>query len=312
MRDAYGVALVRLGERCDHVVVLDADLGNSTKADQFRRRFSDRYIQCGIAEQNMLGVAAGLAAAGLVPIVNSFAVFAVCRALDQIRTSVAQPGLPVKIVGSYSGLLVSKGGCTHTAVEDIAIMRALPRMTVIAPADAAEAEQVTERLAEIPGPVYLRLSRNAMPQTLPLGYRFQPGRGVTLRSGRDVVVIATGTMTSRSLQAAEALSRDGISVEVLHLPTIKPLDVEAVLDAAARCRIVVTAEEHSRIGGLGSAVAECLAEQLPTLVYRVGIDDRFGESGADDALLSAFGVDSGAIERQVHRALGNPQGGGRA
>jgi len=303
MRDAYGQALVRLGEANPDVVVLDGDLAGSVKTDAFGRRFPERFIQIGIAEQNMVGVAAGLASTGLVPIVNSFAVFAVCRALDQIRTSVAQPGLPVKIVGSYSGLLVSKGGCTHTAVEDMGLMRALPGLTVLAPGDEVEAAQVTEMLAEIPGPVYMRLSRNAIPPVVPEGYRFQIGKAVRLQEGSDVAIISTGSMTARVLQAAQSLACRGVEAEVLHMPTVKPLDEAAVVEAATRCGLVVTAEEHSRIGGLGSAVAECLAELMPTRVIRVGIDDRFGESGADEALLAKFGIDAAGLEQQVLAAL---------
>ncbi|MFZ5813953.1 MAG: transketolase family protein [Bacillota bacterium] len=306
MREAYGAALARLGERRSDVIVLDADLGNSTKADAFGKAFPERYIQVGIAEQNMVGIAAGLAAAGLIPIVNSFAVFAVCRALDQIRTSVAQPRLPVKIVGSYSGLLVSKGGCTHTAVEDLAIMRALPNLTLIAPGDGIEVAQVTELLPELDGPVYLRLSRNPVPDLMPPGYRFRPGRAVTLREGSDLAIIATGSMTHRAMAAAEELARQSVQAQVLHLPTLKPLDAQAVLEAAARCRRVVTAEEHSVIGGLGGAVAELLSEQLPTPLIRVGIADRFGESGPDEALLAAFGVDTAGIVQGALRALQLP------
>lgn len=303
MRDAYGQALVRLGEQNPDVVVLDADLGNSTKADQFGKRFPERFFPVGIAEQNMTGIAAGMAAAGLIPVVNSFAVFMVCRALDQIRTSVAQPGLGVKIVGSYSGLLASKGGCTHTAVEDIGIMRALPGVTVMAPGDAAEAAQVTESLAEIPGPVYLRLSRNALPPLVPAGYRFKAGRAVTLRRGGDIAIVSTGSMSGRAMEAAARLASVGVEAEVLHVPTIKPIDAEAITAVAARCGLVVTAEEHNRTGGFGSAVTEVLAEHRPTPVYRVGIDDRYGESGPDEALLSKYGADAAAVERQVLAAL---------
>jgi transketolase len=303
MRDAYGDALVRLGEQNPQVVVLEGDLGGSIKSERFGKRFPDRYVQVGIAEQNMMGIAAGLATAGFVSVVNSFAVFAVCRSLDQIRVSVAQPGLNVKIVGAYSGLMVSKGGATHTAVEDIGIMRTLPGITVIAPGDAAEAAQVTEALGAIPGPVYLRLYRNALPSLVPEGYRFQVGKAITLRQGGDVAIISTGSMSGRAVAAAESLHAQGIEVEVVHMPTIKPLDDQAVIAAASRCRLVVTAEEHNRLGGLGSAVAECLAENLPTPVYRIGVDDRFGESGADDQLLEKFGLDAAAIQRHVLAAL---------
>jgi len=307
MRDAYGEALAELGARRPDVVVLDADLGNSIRCDAFGRRYPDRYIEVGIAEQNMVGVAAGLAACGLVPVVNSFAAFAVCRALDQIRVSVCQTGLPVKIVGSYSGLAVSKGGSTHASVEDIATMRALPGMTVIVPGDAEEAAQATRLLPEIPGPVYLRLYRNTVPAIAPEGYRFQPGRAVALRRGRDVAIISTGTMTARAVEAAARLAERGVEATVLHVPTVKPLDVEQVVEAVAGCRAVVTAEEHSVIGGLGAAVAECLSERQPTRILRVGVPDRFGESGPDDALLAHLEVDATAIERRVLAALENPR-----
>ena len=290
MRDAWGAELVSLGSRYPNLVVLDGDLANSTKADLFAAAHPDRFFEMGIAEQNMLGVAAGMATAGYVPWISTFAAFLAKRALDQIRVVIAQPHLDVKLCGSYSGILTSKTGRTHQAVEDLAVFRAMPGVVTIAPADVVELRSAMAVMMENPGPTYLRLTRDPSPVIMPAGYQFQIGRGVTLRDGTDVGLIGTGVQTVRVLAAAELLAANGISASVLRLPTLKPLDVAAIVALADRTGGIVTAEDHSVIGGLGSAVAETLSEQRPTLLQRVGIRDVYGESGPNDALLEKYGL----------------------
>ncbi len=290
MRDAWGAELVSLGSRYPNLVVLDGDLANSTKADLFAAAHPDRFFEMGIAEQNMLGVAAGMATAGYVPWISTFAAFLAKRALDQIRVVIAQPHLDVKLCGSYSGILTSKTGRTHQAVEDLAVFRAMPGVVTIAPADVVELRSAMAVMMENPGPTYLRLTRDPSPVIMPAGYQFQIGRGVTLRDGTDIGLIGTGVQTVRVLAAAELLGANGISASVLHLPTLKPLDVAAIVALADRTGGIVTAEDHSVIGGLGSAVAETLSEQRPTPLQRVGIRDVYGESGPNDALLEKYGL----------------------
>jgi transketolase len=290
MRDAWGEGLVELGRRYPELVVLDGDLANSTKADRFAAEIPNRFFEMGIAEQNMIGVAAGLATVGFVPWISTFAAFLAKRALDQIRVVVAQPHLNVKLCGSYSGILTSKTGKTHQSVEDIAIFRAMPGMTTIVPADAVELRSAMAAMMETPGPVYLRLTRDAGPIIFPADYQFEIGRAVLLREGADVGIVCTGVETVRALAAADLLATDGIAAAVLHVPTIKPLDDEAILTLAERTGAIVTAEDHSIIGGLGGAVAELLAEHRPTRMKRVGWQDVYGESGANDALLEKYGL----------------------
>jgi len=290
LREVWGETLCDLIERDARVLVLDGDLANSTRADMVAERFPARFLQMGIAEQNMVGVAAGLAAVGFVPWISSFAVFLAERDLDQIRMTIAQTGLPVKFGAAYSGLLTGYTGKTHQSVEDIAIMRAMPRMTVIAPADAEECRQAMRSATDLPGPVYFRLTRDPSPSIFDEGYRFRVGTGVVMREGNDVTLMSTGVQTTRVLEAAALLLARGVSAHVLHLPTIKPLDEPAIVAAAARTGAVVTAEDHSIIGGLGGAVAETLCERRPTLLRRVGIRDTFGESGPNDALLEKYGL----------------------
>lgn len=290
LRDAFGEILSDLGAENPDVLVLDGDLANSTRADIFAERRPGQFLEMGIAEQNMMGVAAGLATMGFVPFISTFACFAVKRALDQVRVVIAQPGLNVKITGGYSGILTGKTGKTHQAVEDIAVMRAMPHMTTLVPADAVELRGMLRAAVETPGPMYIRLTRDPSPIIFDSSYRFAIGKAVVLREGRDVALISTGVQTTRALAAADLLAADGVSVHVLHVPTIKPLDEDAIIDAARRTGRVVTAEDHTILGGLGGAVAETLSEHYPTRMKRIGLLDTFGESGPDEALLEKYGL----------------------
>ncbi|HYP59849.1 MAG TPA: transketolase C-terminal domain-containing protein [Thermomicrobiales bacterium] len=290
VRDAWGNTLVALAEQYPELVVLDGDLANSTRADIFAAAVPDRFFEMGIAEQNLLGVAAGMATCGYVPWISTFTAFLTSRALDQIRVVVAQPHLNVKLCGSYSGLLTSKTGKTHQSVDDLAVFRAMPGISVIAPADANELAAAMRSMMETEGPQYLRVTRDASPVVFPENHLFRLGKAELLRDGGDVSLISTGTQTIRTLEAAELLAARGIQADVLHVPTLKPLDVEAIVAAAERTNAVVTAEDHSIIGGLGGAVAECLGEHRPTRMRRVGIRDTFGESAPNDALLEKYGL----------------------
>ena len=288
MRDAFGQALVELAEVDDRILVLDADLATSTKTSIFQAAHPPKFLQIGIAEQNLMGIAAGLATMGFVPFPTTFACFASKRALDQVRIVIAQPKLNVKVVGSYSGLLCGKVGKTHQSVQDIAIMRSMPNMVVLVPGDGVEAAKAVWAAAQYDGPVYLRLTRDPSPVVFSRDYDFRIGQAVPLREGRDVTIMTTGLMVYRALEAADALAVEGIDAHVVHVPTIKPLDEEAIIAAAARTGLVVTAEEHSILGGLGGAVAEVLSEKSPTLVKRVGIKDMFGDTGTNEALLEKY------------------------
>lgn len=289
-RDAYGEVLAELGAENENVVVLDADLSGSTKTAGFAKKFPERFFNMGIAEANMIGTAAGLAAAGKIPFASTFAIFAVGRAWEQVRQSVAYPKANVKIVATHSGVTVGEDGGSHQAIEDIAIMRAVPNMTVIVPADGVETKLAIRAAAAYKGPVYVRLGRNKVETVVPDGFKFEIGKGVTLREGSDLTIIGTGLMTAQALAAAEQLQAAGISARVLHIATIKPLDEELILTAARETGAIVTCEEHSIVGGLGGAVAELLAEKCPTPLTRLGIKDRFGLSGKAEDLLKYFGL----------------------
>ena len=296
-RDAYGQALLQLGREDEGIVVLDADLSGSTKTADFAREFPRRFFNLGIAEADLIGTAAGLAVAGKIPFVSTFAVFAAGRAYDQIRASVAYPRLNVKIAATHAGLTVGEDGATHQMNEDIALMRALPNLTVVVPADGAEAAAATRAAALHRGPVYLRLGRPAVP-ALPEGAEpFDLYRAPVLREGGDVAIFACGYMVHLALEAARELEKSGIEAAVINVHTIKPLDVETILTYARRCGRVVTAEEHSIIGGLGSAVAEVLGEGAPVPLVRIGVRDVFGESGKPAALLEKYGLTAEAIVR---------------
>ncbi len=302
-REAYGRGLCDLGATHDFAV-LDADLAEATKTCYFAKAFPDRFFDCGIAEGNMVGVAAGLAAAGKTVFASSFAMFASGRAFEQIRNSVAYPHLNVKIAATHAGITVGEDGATHQCLEDLALMRVLPGMTVISPADAVEAVAALEAVLETPGPCYLRFGRYAVPVLHdPATYRFEIGRGEVLRDGTDVTLVANGIMVFMALNAAETLAAEGISARVINIHTIKPLDTELLCTAAAETGAVVTAEEHNIIGGLGSAVAEALAEKCPVPVVRVGVRDSFGRSGKVPALLSMYGLTPEALCDAARRAV---------
>lgn len=300
-RESYGNALVELGEKNPNVVVLDADLCESTKTVYFKKKFPDRFFDCGIAEANMVAVSAGLAAAGKIPFCSSFAMFAAGRAFDQVRNAVGYPHLNVKIGATHAGITVGEDGATHQCLEDIGIMRTIPGMTIINPADDTEARAAVAAAAEWDGPVYMRFGRYAVPVIFDRAtYKFEIGKGVLLREGSDVTIFATGIMVDAALTAAELLSAKGVSAEVVDIHTIKPLDRELVIASAAKTGAVVTAEEHNIIGGLGSAVCEVLSESRPTPVLRVGVEDTFGRSGKVPPLLEYYGL---TAENIVAKAL---------
>ncbi len=302
-RDAYGAALVELGETMPNLVVLDADLAAATKTGGFKKAFPDRFFNCGIAEGNMMSIAAGLATTGKVVFASSFAMFAAGRAFEQIRNSIGYPHLNVKIGASHAGISVGEDGATHQCCEDIALMRTIPGMTIISPADDNEARQAVLAAAAMQGPVYLRFGRLAVERVTPADYKFEIGRGVTLREGNDVTVIANGLLLGEALKAADTLAAEGVRARVINMATIKPLDRELVWQAAAETGAIVTAEEHNIIGGLGSAVAEAVAEKCPVPVLRVGVQDTFGKSGPALELLPLFGLSADAIVEKVHEAL---------
>ena len=306
LREAWGESLVELGARNPDILVLDGDLANSTRADLFADALPDRFFQMGIAEQNMVGMAAGLATLGFIPFLSTFVAFAAFRDLDQIRVVVAQPSLNVIICGAYSGLLTGKTGKTHQDFSDIAIFRAMPNMTVIAPADAVELRKIMCQLVDLPRPAYLRLTRDPSPVIFDESYDLEIGKGIFLREGRDVAIISTGVQTTRCLEACDTLESQGIHPLLLHLPTLKPIDQGAIIRAARETGRVVTAEDHSVIGGLGGAVAEVLGECYPTPVKRVGIGDVFGESAPNEPLLEKYGLTSShvvaAVKEQISKS----------
>lgn len=302
-RDAYGEALVELGRERKDVVVLDADLSKSTKTAGFAKIFPERFFNMGIAEANLMGTAAGLAAAGKVPFVSTFAVFATGRAFDQIRNSIAYPHLNVKICATHAGLTVGEDGASHQALEDIGLMRTLPGMTVIVPADGPETKQAVRAAAQHDGPVYIRLGRSGVPVLFAADYEFRIGRAVALRQGEDVAILACGIMVAEALEAARVLGEKGIRAEVLNVSTIKPLDEQAVVAAAEKTGAVVTCEEHNVIGGLGSAVAEVLGEKCPVPLERVGVRDVFGQSGKPAELLEHYGLTAAHIVAAAERVL---------
>ncbi len=303
-RDAYGQALAELGAINDKVVVLDADLSKSTKTNDFKKVFPERFFNIGIAEQNLLGTAAGFAAAGKIPFASSFAVFAVGRAYDQIRNSIAYPKLNVKIAATHAGLTVGEDGGSHQMLEDIALMRALPNMTVLVPADGEETKQAVMAAAAYEGPVYIRLGRPKVPVLFDANYQFEIGKGVVLQDGSDVTLVATGIMVSKAVEAAEKLAAEGISAAVVNISTIKPLDNALIIQMAQKTGAVVTCEEHNIYGGLGSAVAEVLVEHCPVPMIRVGVADKFGESGLPDQLLEKHGLTADNIAAKAKEVIG--------
>jgi transketolase len=299
-RASYGNALVELGKKHDNLVVLDADLAAATQTGVFKKEFPERHIDCGIAECNMMGIAAGIATTGKVPFVSSFAMFAAGRAFEQVRNSVGYPHLNVKIGATHAGISVGEDGATHQCNEDIALMRTIPGMTIINPSDDVEAKAAVEAAYEMEGPVYLRFGRLAVPviNDKP-DYKFEIGKGVLLKEGSDVTIVATGLCVGGALEAAEKLAADGINAEVINIHTIKPLDEDIILNSAKKTGKVVVAEEHSVIGGLGSAVCDCLSAKLPTPVCKIGVNDVYGESGPAVKLLEKYGLDGQGIYEKV-------------
>ena len=299
-RNSYGSALVELGKEHEELVVLDADLAGSTQTGVFAKAFPERHINCGIAEANMTGVAAGLAAAGKIPFMSSFAMFATARNFEQIRNSIGYPQLNVKIAASHAGISVGEDGATHQCLEDMALMRQIPGMVVLNPADDVEARAAIKAAFEYVGPVYIRLGRLAVPVLNDEeNYKFEIGKGVVLKEGTDVTIFATGLEVYEAVLAAEMLEKDGISAEVVNIHTIKPIDKELVIASATKTGKVVTVEEHFTIGGLGSAVCEVLSENAPTKVLRIGIDDVFGESGPALELIHKYELDAEGIYKKV-------------
>lgn len=289
-RDAYGEALKELGRINKDVVVLDADLSGSTKTAVFKKEYPERFFNVGIAEQNLMGTAAGLATAGKLPFASTFAMFASGRAFEIIRNSICYPNLNVKIAATHAGITVGEDGATHQALEDISLMRSLPNMVVLSPADGVEAKQCIYKAAEHNGPVYIRLGRSKIPVIFDENYKFEIGKGVELKKGNDIALIATGIMVEKALVAAEELSKEGISARVINISTIKPIDEDIIIKAAKETKGIVTVEEHSIIGGLGSAVTEVVSENAPTYVERIGTMDVFGESGDGNELLEKYGL----------------------
>lgn len=303
-RESYGNALKALAEDFPDLVVLDADLSGATKTDVFKKAYPDRFFNCGIAEGNMMGIAAGLAAAGKIPFASTFAMFAAGRAYEQIRNSIAYPHLNVKIGATHAGISVGEDGASHQCLEDIGLMRIIPGMVVLNPSDDIEAKAAVRAALEHDGPVYLRFGRAAVPVIHEENMTFEIGKGERLREGSDLTIIATGLCVAPCLEAAERLAGEGISAEVLNICSIKPLDADLIIASAQKTGRVVTAEEHSVIGGLGGAVAECLSEAHPVKMKRIGIYDRFGESGPASELIKKYGLDADGIHQSIKEFLG--------
>ena len=302
-REAYGNALAEFGAKYENLVVLDADLAAATKTSTFKKAFPDRFFDCGIAENNMINVAVGLSLSGKIPFASTFAMFAAGRSYEQIRNSVGYPHTNVKIGATHAGITVGEDGATHQCNEDIALMRTIPGMTILNPADAVEARLAVEAAIKMQGPCYLRFGRMAVPVIFDKDYKFEIGRGVKLADGTDVALIATGIEVEQALAARELLAAEGISASVVNIHTIKPLDEDLVVAEAQKTGAVVTCEEHSIIGGLGGAVAECLSAKCPTPVLRVGVEDTFGRSGPAKELVSYFGLDAAAIAAKAKAAV---------
>ncbi len=302
-REAYGSALAEFGARYENLVVLDADLAEATKTIKFKKAFPERFFDCGIAEGNMMAVAAGLAAAGKIPFASTFAMFAAGRAFEQIRNAIAYPHLNVKIGATHAGISVGEDGATHQCLEDIATMRAVPGMVIVNPADAVEARAAVEAAINYVGPMYMRFGRLAVPTLFDGSYKFELGKGIILREGTDVTLVATGLMVHEAIAAGELLANEGISARIVNIHTIKPLDRELILDSARKTGAIVTAEEHNIIGGLGSAICELLSEELPTPVIRIGTNDVFGRSGNVPSLLEAYGLTAANIAASAKKAV---------
>lgn len=302
-RDAYGKALVELGEKNPDILVLDADLAAATKTGAFKKAFPERFFDTGIAEGNMMGVAAGLATTGYTVFASSFAMFSAGRAFEQVRNTIAYPHLNVKIGATHAGISVGEDGASHQCCEDIALMRSIPGMVIINPADDIEARAAVFAAAEHDGPVYMRFGRLAVPRIFDEDYKFEIGKAVTLKEGSDVTVIATGLMVNEALMAAEELSKEGISAEVINMHTIKPLDKDAIIKSAKKTGCIVTAEEHNIVGGMGDAVCDAVCSEYPVPVVKVGVEDTFGKSGPAVELLHIFGLDADNIVKKAKIAI---------
>jgi transketolase len=302
-RESYGNALVEIAKEHDDLVVLDADLAAATKTGVFKKEFPDRHIDCGIAESNMMGIAAGLSTCGKVPFASTFAMFAAGRAYEQVRNTIGYPHLNVKIGATHAGISVGEDGATHQCNEDIALMRTIPGMTIINPCDDIEAKAAVKAAYEMAGPVYLRFGRLAAPIINGENYKFEIGKGVVMREGSDVTIVATGLMVSMALEAAEKLASDGIDAEVINIHTIKPLDEDIIVNSAKKTGKVITVEEHSVIGGLGSAVCDTLCKEYPTPVIKLGVQDKFGHSGPAMELLKEFKLDGEGIYNQIKEVM---------
>lgn len=289
-RETYGETLVELGKKNENIVVLDADLSKSTKTHAFSQEFPNRFFNMGIAEQNLMGTAAGLAASGKIPFASTFAVFASGRAFEIIRNSICYPKLNVKVCATHAGITVGEDGASHQAIEDLSLMRSLPNMTVLNPADAVSANALLNEIVEYDGPVYVRLGRAKVPVIYDQNTKFTIGKGMEVKSGNDVTIIATGILVDEAMKASEELAKEGISARVIDIHTIKPIDKDIIIKAAKETKGIITAEEHNIIGGLGSAVAEVLVENYPAKLKRVGINDTFGESGKPDELMKKYGL----------------------
>ena len=298
-RAAYGKALVEFAEKYPNLVVLDADLAMATMTKDFAAAYPERFFDCGIAENNMTGIAAGMATCGLKPFTNTFAIFAAGRSYEQVRNSIGYPHLNVKIGATHAGISVGEDGASHQCLEDLALMRTIPGMVVMCPADDTEARLAMKAAVEHDGPVYIRFGRAPVPVVFGDDYKFEIGKGSILREGKDVSIIANGLCVASALEAADMLAKDGIDAEVVNICTIKPLDEELIVKTASKTGKVVTAEEHNIIGGLGGAVAECLAEKCPTKMYRIGVRDKFGESGSAGELLHKYMLDGEGVYKQV-------------
>ena len=302
-RDAYGEALKELGKLNKNIVVLDADLSKSTKTIVFKEEFPERFFDVGISEQNLMGIAAGLSTCGKIPFASTFAMFATGRAYEIIRNSICYPKLDVKIAATHAGLTVGEDGAIHQAIEDLSLMRSIPNMVVLNPADGVEARQCIFKAAEHKGPVYIRLGRSKVPTIFDDSYKFEIGKGVELKKGKDVTIIATGIMVEKALKAGEMLEKEGISPRIIDISTIKPIDKDIIIKAAKETKKIITAEEHSIIGGLGSAVAEVLSENYPVLLSRIGVEDTFGESGTVDDVLEKYGLTAENIYNRVKKII---------
>lgn len=302
-RDAYGEALKELGKTNKDIVVLDADLSGSTKTAVFKKEYPDRFFNVGIAEQNLMGTAAGLATTGKIPFASTFAMFATGRAFEIIRNSICYPKLNVKIAATHAGLTVGEDGATHQSVEDLSLMRSIPNMTVLCPADGVEAKKAIIKASQYNGPVYIRLGRSKEPVIFNQDYNFQIGKGVELKAGNNITIIATGIMVSKALEAGKILENHGISARVINMSTIKPIDEDIIIKAAKETKKIVTVEEHSIIGGLGSAVAEVLVENYPVPLKRIGVEDKFGESGTAEDVLKKYGLTVENIVEKVKKII---------